>query len=111
MHVHVYHVSLHAKALTVESIRKAVQGLEWWRLGQVLIIHDSKLNEIAKEYPTDQQCEAAVIHYWILHDPLASWRRLADLLYRRDGPDRANRIRHYAEELTGMCMTQCVYYK
>ena len=78
--VHTYHVSLHAKGLTVESIRKAVQGLEWKRLGYVLYIPRSELDEIGKECATDQQREAAVIHYWMLHDPLASWRRLADRL-------------------------------
>ena len=103
-----YHVSLYTKGLTVENIRRAVQGLEWRRLGDVLFLPVSKLDEIGKEYATDQQCEAAVIQYWILHDPLASWRRLTDQLYREDEHDRANRICHYAEELTGMYMIQCV---
>ena len=110
-HVMIIIISLHAKALTVENIRRAVQGLEWRRLGKVLFIPDSKLDEIAEEYPTDQQCEAAVIHYWILHDPLASWRRLSSHLYWGNEPDQAKRICH-VEELTGMYMymTQCVYY-
>ena len=99
-------MSLNAKALTVENIGRAVQGLDLWRLGLVLCIPDSKLDEIAKDYSADQQCEAAVIHYWILHDPLASWRRLVNQLYWEDEFDLANRLCHYVEELTGMYMTQ-----
>ena len=102
-------MSLHVKVLTVESIKRTVQGLKWRRLGDVLHIPSSKLHEIGKKYPTNQQCEAAVIRYWILHDPLASWRRLADQLYWHNEPDLANRICHYAEELTGND-TMCVYY-
>ena len=89
-------------ALTVANIRRAIQGLEWRRLGRVLRIPNSILDEISKEHTTDDQCEAAVIHYWTLHDPLASWRRLVDQLHRWDKDDHANRISHYAEKLTGM---------
>ena len=68
-------------ALTVANIRRAVQGLEWRRLGEVLLISGSILDEISKEHTTDDQREAAMIHYWTLHDPLASWRRLIELLH------------------------------
>ena len=68
----------------------------------MLKILESILDEISKEHTTDDQREAAVIHYWTLHDPLASWRRLIDELHWQDEHDCANRIYHYAEELTGM---------
>ena len=91
-----------ALTLTVANIRRVVKGLEWRRLGHVLLIPSSILDAISKEHRADDQHEAAVIHYWLLHDPLASWRRLINRLHwmRKDG--LANRIYHYAEELTGM---------
>ena len=89
-------------ALTVANIRRVVQGLEWRRLGDnMLSIPDSILDEISKEHRADDQREAAVIHYWLLHDPLASWRRLIDRLHWWSEDGLANRISHYAEELTG----------
>ena len=75
--------------------------MEWSRLGDVLRIPPSILVEISKEHRADDQREAAVIHYWLLHDPLASWRRLIDRLHWGDEDGLANRISHYAEELTG----------
>ena len=89
-------------ALTVANIRRAVQELKWKRLGEVLRIPGSILDEISKEHTTDDHREAAVLHYWLLHDPLASWRRLIDLLHWWDEGGHANRISHFAEELTGM---------
>ena len=68
----------------------------------MLRIPHSILDEISKEHTTDDQREAAVIHYWTLHDPLASWRRLLDKLHKCDEHDHANRISHYTEKLTGM---------
>ena len=41
---------------------------------------------------------------WLLRDPLASWRRVIDQVYRWDEAERADSILHYAEELTGMYM-------
>ena len=68
----------------------------------MLRIPDSILDEISKEHTTDDQCEGAVIHYWMLHDPLASWRRLLERLHWCHEDDHANRISHCAEKLTGM---------
>ena len=77
--------------------------MEWRRLGDnKLSIPGSILDAISKEHSANDQREAAVIHYWLLHDPLASWRRLIDKLHRGSEDDVANRIYHYAEELTGM---------
>ena len=73
-------------------------------------IPSAKLDELkAAHHSTDQQ-EAAVVRYWLLRDPLASWRKiiyqLDEWAYYTDDDwysDIADRIRHYAEELTGMC--------
>ena len=90
-------------------MRRVVQGLEWRRLGGLLWVSDSALDEISKEHTTDDEREAAVIHHWMLHDPLASWRRLLHCLYMSDESDRADSITHYAEELTGMIMLLYLY--
>ena len=76
----------------------------------MLGIPSAKLGELkAAHHSTDQQ-ETAVVRYWLLRDPLASWRRIIEQLDRRANntdddqySDIADRIRHYAEELTGMC--------
>ena len=77
----------------------------------VLGIPAAQLAELwSAHHSTDEQ-EAAVVRYWLLRDPLASWRRIIfqlDLwaVYSIFGcghySDIADRIRHYAEELTGM---------
>ena len=102
-------MSLHAKALTVENIRRAVQGLDLITLYCLLWIPFSKQGEISRGCQTDSEREAAVIRYWLTMDPLASYRRLINQLYEYGELDRADRIRHYAEELTGMYTTWCVY--
>lgn len=58
--------------------------------------------KFADEYDTDEQRKTALIGYWLLRDPIASWRRLICELDRNDRLDLADKIRHYAEEPTGM---------
>ena len=97
--------SLNDTALTVNNIIEAIQGLDWRKFGRTLYIPDSKLDEISQEYVTDKQRETAVVRYWLLRDPLASWRRIIHELYLDDEEEQADRIHHYAEELTGMYTT------
>ena len=68
----------------------------------MLYIPESKLSEIEGEYCSDEEREVAVIRYWILRDPFASWRRIIEQLEEWDEHDHAIRIHHYSEELTGM---------
>ena len=95
----------HAAGLTIDNVRKALQGIHWHEVGRMLCIPVSKLQEIDQEYPTDDQCEVAVMRYWTLRDPYASWRRMIEYLECEKKNDQADRIRHYAEELTGIRMT------
>ena len=75
----------------------------------ILGIPRAQLAELrSAHYSTDEQ-EAAIVRYWLLRDPLASWRRIIlQLDVWANDPDYGNysaiadRIRHYAEELTGM---------
>ena len=73
----------------------------------LLTIPFSKLCELKSAHLSTDEKEAAVVRYWLLRDPLASWRRIihqldewADYGYGHCS-DIADRIRHYAEELNG----------
>ena len=68
----------------------------------MLNIPSSKLSEVAGEYRSDEECELAVIRYWILRDPFASWRRIIERLEDLGRHDHAITLHHYSEELTGM---------
>ena len=102
-----YHVQcmtvalLHTAGLTVDNVRKALHGIHWREVRVMLCIPDSKLSEIEGEYHSDEEREVAVIRYWILRDPYASWRRIIDQLERDRKHDHAITLYHYSEELTG----------
>ena len=88
--------------LTVDNVRKALHGIHWKEVCRMLFIPPSKLSEIEGEYHSDEEREVAVIRYWILRDPYASWRRIIERLENTGNHDHAVRIHHYSEELTGM---------
>jgi hypothetical protein len=93
---------LYTVGLTVDNVRKALHGIHWYDVGRMLFIPDSKLSEIEGEYRSDEEREVAVIRYWILRDPFASWRRIIWQFEDCERHDHAIRIHHYSEELTGM---------
>ena len=74
----------------------------------ILGISAVQLAELQSAHHSTDEQEAAVVRYWLLRDPLASWRRIIYQLDEWAGygyghySDIADRIRHYAEELTGM---------
>ena len=83
-------------ALTVDNITNTLDGIRWGTIVQyILRLPDSKYNEITEQFCSDDDRVRAGVREWLLRDPLASWRRLIDHLYR---------ILHYIEELTGMYM-------
>ena len=90
------------QGLTVDNVRRALHGIYWLKVGVILDIPDSKFNEIVREYPSDEEREVAVIRYWILRDPFASWRRIIERLEDWRKHDHAITLHHYSEELTGM---------
>ena len=77
-------------------------------IATILGIPDAQLAELRSAHHSTEEQEAAVVRYWLLRDPLASWRRIIYQLDYWAGigyghySDIADRIRHYAEELTGM---------
>ena len=80
--------------------------------GKTILGHSAaQLAELQSAHHSTDEQEAAVVRYWLLRDPLASWRRIIHQLDLWAGyygysyghySDIADRIRHYAEELTGM---------
>ena len=76
----------------------------------ILGIHSAKLAELKSAHRSTDEQRAAIVRYWLLRDPLASWRQIILQLDERAGDsgyghysELADRIRHYAEELIGMC--------
>jgi hypothetical protein len=100
---------LHIAGLTVDNVRKALNGIHWRDVGEMLWIPDSKLSEIEGEYRSDEEREVAVIRYWILRDPFASWRRIIERLEVLRKHDHAVTLYHYSEELTGMLGTLTIH--
>ena len=75
--------------------------LPWREVGDCLDVPDSKLDAIDADHTTDEGKKGAVIRYWLLRDPYASWRMLIynlDYNYKLDITDR---MRNYAEKQTG----------
>ena len=91
-----------ATALTVNNIVKALHGIGMRKINDVLYIPDNKRDELEREYPNVEQRIEATVRFWLLTDPLASWRRIIQQLDFWDEHVNADQLRHYAEELPGM---------
>ena len=93
-----------APPLSIDNIICALKSLieEWRRVGACLHIPDTAIYIMGCECSTPSQCLRAVIRYWLLKDPLASWKRL---IYQLDGEKDfhgvTDRIRCNAEQLSG----------
>ena len=78
-----------------------LEPLPWRIVGDYLGIHLSKLDAMDTNYTTDEGKKGAVIRYWLLRDPHASWRMLVYRLDRNYEFDIADRIRNYVERQIG----------
>ena len=95
-----------ATALIVNNVVKVVEEVEWGRLCDcILHVPSSKQREIENECSTDKDQKISAVKWWIMNDPLASWRRLTEQLYTYGVDTIADKIRHYCEDVTGMCVT------
>ena len=88
-----------------------LEGLEaeWERLGIWLSIPDSKQDEIRHLHSRNSERLRTIVQIWLSLDPQPSWRRLIRALESSFffhsgelGKQTAERIRPYAEPLTGM---------
>lgn len=69
----------------------------------VLGVPSYKLEEIKAEYTSTDQQETEIVKIWMQCDPVASWRKIIHQLDLWKFDDIADKIRHYAEVLAGMC--------
>ena len=98
--------------LTPSNVMRALRELEegkWWKefgLGYFLRIPQSKMTEIKQNFPNTIDQKKQFIYYWMQKDPLATWRRLINALYKMEETELADSIRSNAEPLTGI---QCNY--
>jgi len=74
--------------LTVENVTEVMGEVRDWKrvAGRSLLcglgIPDSKLHEIKQQSYTESDRSYLMVEYWVNTDPRASWRRLADVLYK-----------------------------
>ena len=99
--------------LTPSNVMRALRELEEGKwldeyegLGAWLYIPRSNMTEIKQNFPNTIDQKKQCIYYWMQKDPLATWRRLINALYRMGETKLADSIRSNAEPLTGI---QCNY--
>ena len=103
--VHVWSVIAEPPELTSENIVMTVESVFWKSLGIWLSIPEFKRDKIQRLYSDDSKRCQALIQYWLDLDPSPSWRRVItalDSIPLGEGPEIADRIRSFAEPLTGM---------
>ena len=79
---------------------------KWRDFGDPLWIPDAAINVIEKDFSADLEHFKALILYWILKCPYASWRFLIWRLDDSDDKDlkqMADSCRDLAEKITGTC--------
>ena len=90
-----------APPFSVDNVLVVVEPLPWSEVGRLMSVPFSKFEIIDNDYTTDKEKLGAVIRYWLLRDPYASWRMLIQRLYIFGKYETANKIQNYAEKLTG----------
>lgn len=100
--VHEIIVILAVPSLILDNILPLLDTNAWEHLRYTLYVPGAVLEVIRSEYPTDKERTTAVVLYWLLRDPLASWRRLISALDQYDvGIQIADKMRNFAEKITG----------
>ena len=87
----------------MDTVLTAVLGANWRRLGEELL-WSSQLDEIEQLYQSDDDRLHAVIQCWMQGDGVdkqPSWRRIICALDGADGTRIADKIRHFAEPVSG----------
>ena len=106
-------------ALTANNVLRELKDVSWETLSEDKILSDSiiytcpgvlrlpnsRRRKIEAEYATEDQRRNAAIHFWLVSNPYASWRRLITELDELGEHDMAKQIHRYTEKLTGMSCT------
>ena len=66
-------------SLTLENILNTLAQVE--DLGKMLIIPDSKVEEMERLYPDLSQCQSALVQFWLDGHPAPSWELICFSLY------------------------------
>ena len=75
--------------LTVENVREVmVEVGNWWWVWNALDVPHSKVLEIRQQSSTEREKSLALGDYWVNTAPVASWEKLAKVLYNK-GEERA----------------------
>ena len=101
----------------MDNILKELKGVSWETLsgtytsiaGGVLELTPSQKAKIEREYTTEDDRKKAGITYWTWNHPYSSWRLLITELDRKEHAV-ADKLRQYAEKLTGMLSSYLYYH-
>ena len=102
----------------MDNILKELKGVSWKTLGGtytsiadgVLELYPSQKTKIEREYTTEDDRKKAGITYWTWNHPYSSWRLLITRLYLNGEHAVADKLRQYAEKLTGMLISYLYYH-
>ena len=98
---------LSATALTVDNILRQLKEVKWETLrggtfGGVLRLPRSQRRKIEAKYAGETERKREGVKYWLWNCAYASWRWLIAYLDREKEHSVADKLRGYAEKLTGM---------
>ena len=96
---------------TTKNVQRAVREVkDTYKLGNYLGVPYTKQIEICEQFSTVPQQMKAYIHYFMEHDPVASWRAVIVALDTIGETKAADAIRHLAEPVTGRAgSTTCTH--
>lgn len=104
-----------APPLSVDQIMSILGELlagEWLKVAALLHIPLATMRAIREDNSEDEERLRAVLMYWVLKDPVASWRKLMWELWRSGFESlriAADSIRHYAEKLLGQSVCRMLF--
>ena len=87
-----------------------LEAVDWGTLCDILGIYDDKMSELKDTYPEERVRIERAINFWLTNDPLASWRRVVQGLYDEGEDALGDSLRHWCEDLTGMCVHTTPHY-
>ena len=91
---------------TIDNISVQLEGVHLWGSGGLsgwLCIPAHTQQKIQEQHSTPAEQMKATVQYWLSVDPTPSWRRLIWALEACKEDTAAERLKPYAEPLTGEC--------